>query len=208
MKIAVAFTIVALIIGKTGFGQEGHQIRVTEPILYWYGLDFSMLKVYDYTLLDQGEYVKTKLCPAWQGYFKEKVSDKKLKKWLSKSVLYDQSSQFFNSSSYLDADNLVQIDGPFDPLTAEELKQHLLSYELKEQEGLGFVAIVRRLSREKKSASVIGVFFNINTSEPLYVFGETGKKRGENAFSVYGDAIIHAVKVGLSGYRDQQLMRP
>lgn len=203
MNVKSILTIVALIIVKPSIGQENHQIRVTEPILYWYGLDFSMLQVYDYTLLDQGEYVKTKLCPAWQGYFKENISDKKLKKWLSKSVLYDQSSQFFNSSSSLDSDSLVQIDGPNRQLTAEKLKQHLLAYELKENEGLGFVAIVKRLSREKETASVIGVFFNIETREPLHVFGETGKKSGDDAVSVYGDAIIKAVKVGLSGYRYQ-----
>lgn len=171
--------------------------------MYWYGLDFSILSVFDYTLLEQGEYVKSTRCPAWQGYFKEKVSDEKLKKWFRKSVLYDQSSQFFKSADSLNPDSLVQIDGPEIQMTAEELKDHLKSFNLKETKGLGFVAIVKRLSREDKTASVICVFFDIESREPLSVFGEIGRQGNGDAVSVYGDAIIKAVRACSSGYRYQ-----
>lgn len=205
LRFQLLFTAIISLAAQLSFSQDKDEVTVTEPILNWYGLDFSILSVCDYTLLQKGEYVKETLCPAWQGYFKEQVSDEKLKKWFRKSVLYDRSSQFFKSASGLDVDSLVQIDGPKRHMTAEELKSHLKSYDLKEKEGLGFIAIVKRLSREDRTASVICVFFNIETREPVAVFGESGKKGGGDVVSNYGDGIVKAIKTASSNYRFQAL---
>ncbi len=173
-------------------GQSNFDRSLNNPIIYWYGLDFSKLVIYDFTKLSDGEEIKEEVCPQWIGYFKKHVDNKKLRKLFDKEAVVDVSSQLSSSYDQIDHENFVRIDGDY-KITDDQLKELVKSYELNETDGLGLVVVLESMRKLDREVSEYGLFFDIKSREILFKVQESGRWDSYGFVALYGSAINEGV---------------
>jgi len=172
--------------------------------LYWYGVDFSKVIIYDYQITPHKDQIKSNLCPSWLGVVRQLVKPYLLPKKLGSRVVIDKSLKSLESCNYIDIENAVALDGVKE-LSLKTIEQELTGLQLDESSGIGFIIYVSKISRTNRNTEVIGVFFNVNDRRILFNFsGKGGLKDGLDS-KLIGESISKGVKKGMEFYKNHVL---
>jgi hypothetical protein len=209
----ILFSLIFVSVGSYSFSQDKSSAQpkasVYNDSVYWYGIDFSMLRLYDYTLIGKEEYVINTLCPSLTGYFKERVPDKQFTKWFGlwqnaqgvfvRKTLIDKSALSFNSPNQLSRDSLITIDGNR-VISSLNVNAHVQNLNVNSTQGLGFIVLVESLGRKKDGINLIGIFFDINSRNVLHTetVQETLTKGSD--VEAYGTGLFRGVRAILRRY--------
>ena len=209
----ILVSLIFLSVSNYTFSQDKSSAKreasVYNDSIYWYGFDFSVLRVYDYTLIGKEEYVKSSLCPSLTGYFKERVPFKRFTKWFGlwenaqgvfvRKTLIDKSALKFDSSNQLSHDSLITIDGNR-VLSTVDLNTNVQNLNLTTTHGLGFIVIVESLARKKNGINLIGIFFDIHSRNVLHTETVQETLTTGSDVEAYGTGLFRGVRNILKRY--------
>lgn len=156
------------------FSQNNKQRIFSTNEIYFYGYDFSHFKLAEAKRLNDGYQVKSFFVP-WVGYMDANFPHSEISGKMGVSLIprYDVTIKL---NELVNTSNVVTI---FEHLINQDIiVDAIKNYELQEQSGIGFVAIIECFYKATKTASVYYVFFDISTREILDSYRFTSTKTG------------------------------
>ncbi len=172
--------------------------------LYWYGVDFSKVIIYDYQITPHKDQIKSSLCPSWLGVVRQLVKPYLLPKKMGSKVVIDKSLKSLESCNYIDIENAVALDG-VEELSLKTIEKELIVLQLDESSGIGFIIYVSKISRTNRNTEVIGVFFQINDRRVVFQFSGKGKLKDGQDPKLIGESISNGIKKGINFYKNHVL---
>jgi hypothetical protein len=133
----------------------------------FYGYDISKAKVRDPKRAGQplADYMNELI-----GEMMAKLDEERMKKWFGIDLIdFDITPTYQANSSTKHEDLFYPNYLPNVELTREDITEMVKSYQISVSSGIGFVVIYENFSRERKSVSGYGCFFDVRTREPLTI---------------------------------------
>lgn len=192
---SVIFLMMVCLLAAGQSSEDNIQEKLKSDTLYWYGLDLSKLKVFDYMLVSQEESFKSIYCPQIIGFVRQKYPVSRVQKDFNKKKVVDYSEISFRSFQNLDSDSLVYIDGN-SQLSYSDIQLTVSQYDPLPEHGLGLVVLVVGISRTKKETSLLEVFFDIKTKKILYVLKSSGRLKNNSKAKTYAESVLSGLIIG------------
>lgn len=172
--------------------------------IYWYGVDFSKVIIYDYQITPHKDQITSSLCPSWLGVVRQLVKPYILPKRLGGKVVIDKSLKSLESCNHIDIENSVALDG-VEELSLKTIEQELLGWQLDESSGIGFIIYVSKISRTNRNTEVLGVFFQIRDRRIVFQFSGKGRLKDGLDAKLMGESISDGIKKGMEFYKNHVL---
>lgn len=199
-KILFSLMVLPLFIHTTVVSQNDKEvqpsdkydsIRNAEP-LFFYGLDFSCLRISDGSkVAKSGEYSKT-FPRAWINFIeKEILRNGYLERVLRKRMVNYKQDEIISVSLKVAPDFIIAKNYSF-PL--DTVKNAVKKYELQERSGIGFVFIPENFNKRQEKAMTWFVFFDIRTREVLWATEVSGKCGHAGYTAHWGTGIVEGFK--------------
>jgi hypothetical protein len=166
-------------------------IRNAEP-LFFYGLDFSCLRISDGSkVAKSNEYGKV-FPRAWITFVeKEILRNGYIERALRKRAVNYKQDEIISVSLRVVPDFIIARNYSF-PI--DTIKNAVKKYELREKSGIGFVFIPENFNKRQEKAMTWFVFFDIRTREVLWAT-EVGGKCGHAGYTAHwGTGIVEGFK--------------
>lgn len=150
------------------FSQENtiQDIYKTNKI-YFYGYDFTHFKLVEPKRIEEGKAIKNAIYE-WIGYWNEKLTENNYRKFLKKDTLIFVQDAVNSLNTKINPENIIAKEfDAFKPhvILKDSLQSIINQYQIKEENGIGFVSIMECFYRDKKETSVWFVFFDIKTKQ-------------------------------------------
>lgn len=180
MKKTMILLLLSAMICGTAHAQNGlsaalKQVKASGSYdtLYYYGADFSRVRINDAPKISKNEVYREAYPPAWIAYVeKELTPDDYVKRMLGyKNFMYRQRDIFDRSVAV----SPQFITGADNKIPADTLKAMVAKYDLTAKKGLGLVLIAELFSKPQETAYTWVVFFDIKSRAILSQTRVNGK---------------------------------
>jgi len=130
--------------------------------IVFYGYDFSHFRLADVKRL----YAETKkYIPAWIGFLNEHATESTLQKTFRKEIVKFNFDYTTSLIKPLIEDSLVTVTKH--SISPDSIQSIISSYQIKENEGIGFVVIVECFEKERKTSTAYFTFFDIASKKVI-----------------------------------------
>lgn len=176
---------------KTRIPDKLDTIRNTESLFY-YGVDFSHLRVSDGSKILKSYEYRRHYPDAWFAFLDKEIGHfNRVGRELRKETLYYKQNEILPVSRNMVNDFIIAGSYSF-PL--DTVKYALKQYQLNEKEGLGLVLIPENFNKREEQARMWVVFFNIQSREVLWATEVYGKCGGAGYTTHWGSGIVDGFK--------------
>ncbi len=159
--------MLVLVLSFSSLNLFGQKIYSTEKDVFdikeiiFYGYDFSHFKLADAKLLSNGNIKK--YIPAWIGFLNEHTNETDLQRRFKKEKVAFNFEYTTSLIKKLNEDDLVTAVKHI--LSPDSIQSYISNYQIKENEGIGFVIIIECFEKEKKRVNAYFTFFDISTKK-------------------------------------------
>jgi hypothetical protein len=140
--------------------------------IFYYGVDFSHVRISDGPkTIKNAEYSKV-YPPAWISYVEKEMPPAYVQRIMKKAILIYKQEEIYPVSIQVFPDFIISADYSF---PVDTLKVAVKKYTLGEQSGVGLVLIPENFNKAKEKAMTWVVFFDIQTRELLWTTKVDGR---------------------------------
>ena len=166
-------------------------IRNAEP-LYYYGVDFSHVRVSDASKISKRLEYRNHYPGAWIGFLdKEIIMNNWVQRALRKESLYYRQNEIISVSLNMVNDFIIAESWSF-PL--DTVKSSIKQYNLNEKEGTGLVLFPENFNKEKEQAMMWVIFFDIKSRSVLWATEVTGNCEHMGYTAHWASGIVDGLK--------------
>lgn len=158
---------------------------------HYYGVDLSQCVLVNDRKIGDGPVIRNKYCPVMITEFNKLVPPRTLERWLGKKNIY------FNSTEVQDLYKQMPDDwvkATANTLSVNEIAEHIKTYKLSTEDGLGFVIIPYTFNKYIERVSCYFVFFDIKTRDLLWVTTAQGASGGGGMVTHWTEGILNTTK--------------
>ncbi|HAF29548.1 MAG TPA: hypothetical protein DCG75_10915 [Bacteroidales bacterium] len=168
-------TVILIVLLAVSCYSQNSKLRIfNSNEIQFYGFDFSHFKLAEAKRIHNGNQVRDYIFP-WIGYIDTKYPYSEMSKKMGMNVI--PNFEMTNSINLnVDSKDIVSIQEH--KISYDTIEKVINNYELIENTGIGFVAIVECFYKATETASVHYIFFDIATREIIDNYRFTSKKAG------------------------------
>lgn len=153
--------IAVIVVSFTGTASSQTNYRSAEDVyksrsLVFYGYDFNRVKLLEPKRMSED---MTTQVFEWIGHMKERITDERLKGWLSKEITSNWLPLVDYTKAHLKGKEVVDVVRR--PIPQDSLESIIRDYPLTEKQGLGFVVILEAFEKDSKRVYAWFTFFDI-----------------------------------------------
>jgi|GEM_PF-1899756 len=140
---------------------------------YFYGFDISKTKVTD---PKRGGQDLSNYMHQLVGEMALQIDEKRMAKWFKvENVTYKLSGTYYSNKGVKSEDIFYPTYMPKSSLNRDSIAEIIANYRIDETSGVGFVIIYEYFSRERKSVTGYGCFFDVKTREIISLLSTESK---------------------------------
>jgi len=165
---------------------------INSPSITYYGVDMSILKLTNPEKIGQDEHIRHYL-NAWISTFERELPPEEyIAKWLKKDHFTFEPRDVQKRTELVGEEWIIWEDYSF---TIDKLKEIIKSYELKKDDGLGFVINIENFNKPNEYISAYFTFFDIQTREILWASKIKGEPGGWGMNGFWSNGLTNTTKV-------------
>jgi len=203
MKRNLLFSLIFfLVISQNTFSQSKFILEEYSPNIdkvfdsnnvIYYGVDMSMVKLTNPMKVGQDDYIRHYLYAWIQTFEKELSPYQYIRRWLKKKDGFTfEPEDVQKRAELVDEEWVIRESYSF---SIEQLKEIIQSYELKQDNGLGFVINAENFNKSREYMTLYYTFFDINSREILWATKIKGVPGGWGMNGFWSNGLTNSIKI-------------
>ncbi|MCB2196467.1 MAG: hypothetical protein KQH79_11455 [Bacteroidetes bacterium] len=200
-KILLCSLMFFLSISQNAFSQSKFILEEYSPNIdkvfdsnnvIYYGVDMSMVKLTNPMKIGQDDFIRHYLY-AWVSTFeKELPPEKYISKWLKKEGFTFEPDDVQKRTELVDKKWIIRESYSF---SIEQLKEIIQSYELQQDNGLGFVINAENFNKSHEYMTLYYTFFDIKSRKILWTTKIKGVPGGWGMNGFWSNGLTNSIKI-------------